>query len=217
MILSAISNATAGAASATDGAAIADDFDAFLRILTTQLRNQNPLEPLDTNEFTAQLVQFSQVEQSIKTNENLESVVQLAAAAAATNAVGFIGKTVSVQTTQAVLSDGAAAWQYDSEKASSDSTFTIRDAAGNIVWQGSREVVTGQGSFNWDGRDNDGNQVADGTYSLTIEARDSDGIAIAVGISSNARIDGVDFSGSEPVLMAGDTRILMSDVSRIFD
>ena len=217
MILSALSNATGGATSATDGAAIADDFDAFLRILTTQLQNQNPLEPLDTNEFTAQLVQFSQVEQSIKTNDNLEAVVQLAAAAAATNAVGFIGKTVSVQTTQAVLSDGNANWQYDSGKASSDATFTIRDAAGNIIWQGSREVVAGQGSFTWDGRDNDGNEADDGTYSLSIEARDSEGIVIPVGISSNARIDGVDFAGNEPVLMAGDTRILMSDISRIFD
>jgi len=139
MILDAISSSAGTSTAATDRAGIADNFDTFLQILTTQLKNQNPLEPLDTNEFTAQLVQFSQVEQQIKQNDNLEAIAKLSAATAATNAVGFIGKRVSVSTAQASLANGGATWHYDASAASDSALFTIRDSGGSIVWTGTQK------------------------------------------------------------------------------
>src|SRR5215212_11938506 len=81
--------------SAANNATLAKNFDTFLSILTTQLKNQNPLEPLDTNQFTQQLVQFSSVEQQLKTNEFLEALVQANANSINSNAVSYIGKTIS--------------------------------------------------------------------------------------------------------------------------
>src|SRR6476620_1092951 len=74
---------------------IANNFDQFLSLLTTQLKNQSPLDPLDTNQFTAQLVQFAGVEQQLKTNETLTSLLGLNSANTATAAVGFIGSTIT--------------------------------------------------------------------------------------------------------------------------
>ncbi|MFN0264548.1 flagellar hook assembly protein FlgD [Tepidamorphus sp. 3E244] len=215
MILDAISSAAGTSSAAKDRAGIADNFDTFLQILTTQLKNQNPLEPLDTNEFTAQLVQFSQVEQQIKQNENLEAITQLAAATAATNAVSFVGKRVSVSTTQSELTNGTANWQYSAAKDADAAKFTIRDSAGKVVWTGERDISKGDNNFTWDGRDAGGLKLTDGNYTLSVSAKDADGETVTVGIAAEAIIDGVDFSGEEPLLLAGDTTIPMSSVKRI--
>ena len=93
---------------------IAGNFDTFLQILTTQLKNQNPLDPLDTNEFTSQLVQFSSVEQQLKTNDFLEALLGLNESTYNVNsqAVSFIGKEVSTKTTAAEYKNGAATWVF---------------------------------------------------------------------------------------------------------
>lgn len=216
MILDAISSASGTSSASSDSVSIADDFDTFLQILTTQLQNQNPLEPLDTNEFTSQLVEFSQVEQQIKQNENLEAITQLAAAAAATNAVSFVGKRVSVETTLSDLTNGSAMWHYDADESTDTATFTIRNSDGEVVWNSERSLSEGDSEFVWDGRDNNGVEQPDGTYSLSIEAYGEDSSYIGVSISADTTIDGVDFSGDEPLLLAGDTTVSLATVKRIY-
>lgn len=216
MILDAISSAPTTGTAATDRAGIADNFDTFLQILTTQLKNQNPLEPLDTNEFTAQLVQFSQVEQQIKQNDNLESIAKLSAASAATNAVGFIGKRVEVSTTLADKTDGAAKWSYTAAEDAKAASFTIRDADGKVVWTGEQDISKGRNDFVWDGRNTDGVEQPDGKYTLSISATNADDKAIAVNVTTQTTIDGVDFNGEEPLLLAGDTAISLGAIKRIF-
>jgi flagellar basal-body rod modification protein FlgD len=173
------------------------------------------LEPLDTNEFTQQLVQFSEVEQAIKQTEQLEAIARVSAAAAATNAVSFIGKGVSVASSSTELSNGEAEWRFFAQDTASTATFTIRDSSDQIVWTGERSVTQGEGSFQWDGRNNNGQPVPGGNYSLTIDARDENNAAIGVDVVVDAVIDGVDFAGDEPVLMVGDLRILLSDVKSV--
>jgi flagellar basal-body rod modification protein FlgD len=215
MFLSAISNAGAAGTTVSDRQGIADNFDTFLTILTTQLQNQNPLEPLDTNEFTQQLVQFSEVEQAIKQTEQLEAIARVAAASAATNAVSFIGKAVSVASTTTTLSDGAANWSYESEASADAALFSIRDSSGQTVWTGERSLNQGRGTFAWDGRNNQGQTMPAGQYSLTIDARDQDNATISVDIEVDTIIDGVDFAGDEPVLMVGGQRIPLGDVKTV--
>src|SRR5690554_2489607 len=91
-------------------ATIAQNFDTFLSILTTQLRNQNPLEPLDTNQFTQQLVQFTGVEQQLKTNDFLEALLLNTQSTARSDAVSYIGKEISASGKTAELKDGGAYW-----------------------------------------------------------------------------------------------------------
>src|SRR3954468_24462730 len=111
-VTSAVTTPKADAASASglDKDTIAGNFQTFLTLLTTQLKNQNPLDPLDTNQFTSQLVQFAQVEQQLKQNDQLATLVSLQKTAQATAALEFVGKTVPVDGATAPLQNGTATW-----------------------------------------------------------------------------------------------------------
>src|SRR5437588_1860412 len=102
--------------SSTSGATLAGNFQSFLTLLTTQLKNQNPLDPLDTNQFTQQLVQFAGVEQQLKTNDQLTSLVSLQQTAQSTQALGFVGKTAVVDGATTKLTNSAATWNLGVEK-----------------------------------------------------------------------------------------------------
>ena len=199
--------------SSTSG--IADDFDTFLMLLLTQLENQNPLEPLDTNQFTEQLVQFAEVEQQIKQNENLELITSLNAALFSSSAVGFIGKTVTVETAQAELKNGEAKWDYAIDGQPASATFTIRDQDGAIVFSEDRPVINSVDSYTWNGRDLSGQTMPDGNYTVTIEPKDASGTPLNAVTSSTVTIDGVDFSDIEPVLKVGGQRIPLSLVTAV--
>jgi flagellar basal-body rod modification protein FlgD len=215
MAIDAISGLTAVGQASNDKSGIADNFDAFLSILTTQLQNQNPLDPLDTNQFTQQLVQFAGVEQSIKQNKNLESLIQMSAANTATAAAGFIGKKVMIQSATQTLADGKAEWSYYSSGAATGGTFTVRDETGNVVWKETKDIDAGRNAFVWNGRNNDGDKVQDGKYTLTVEGTDDNGDALNVSVEVAVTIDGVDFSGDEPVLLVGDQGVPLSQVRAV--
>ena len=209
-------NGTTTAASALTGsrASIADNFETFLTLLTTQLKNQNPLDPLDTNQFTSQLVQFTSVEQQLKTNEFLEAMVMSTVTGNNGQAVSYIGKTVTASGVRSELSGGSASWSFYADKAA-DMTVTVRDAAGNVVHTHRGSVAQGESAFRWDGVGTDGKAQPDGTYSISIDARDADGRLVSVSTQMQGLVTGVDFSGTEPVLMVGNARVNLSSVSSV--
>src|SRR6266550_2313559 len=139
------------ASTATTG--IADNFQTFLTLLTTQLQNQNPLDPLDTNQFTQQLVQFAGVEQQLKSNDQLKSLIEIEKSAQATQALVYVGNTVAV--------DGSKA-QFDTS-----ATITITSSTGQTAFTGSYTLKQGNSSFLWDGKGNDGVQWPAGTYTMS--------------------------------------------------
>src|SRR3954462_13752458 len=101
---------TSGSSTGTKSPGIADNFQTFLTLLTTQLQNQNPLDPLDTNQFTQQLVQFAGVEQQLKTNDQLATMLSLQQTAQSTQALPLVGKTATGDGSTALLANGAATW-----------------------------------------------------------------------------------------------------------
>ena len=123
---------TATGASSVSGALdkteIASNFTTFLQLLTTQLKNQNPLDPLDTNQFTQQLVEFAQVEQQMKSNDQLSSLVSLEKSAAATTALAYVGATVVVDGATAQLTAGTANWSLNVTKPSTATITSISPA-----------------------------------------------------------------------------------------
>jgi flagellar basal-body rod modification protein FlgD len=165
--------------SALDKTEIASNFTMFLQLLTTQLRNQNPLDPLDTNQFTQQLVQFAQVEQQMKSNDQLASLVSLEKSAQATTALAYVGATVVVDGATAQLAGGAASWNLNVTKPST-ATITIKDAIGQNVYTGTIAVNPGTLNFTWNGRGNDGRLWPDGSYTLTATAVDANKQAVAI-------------------------------------
>jgi flagellar hook assembly protein FlgD len=121
--------APAGAAKAKT--TLASNFDTFLTLLTTQLKNQDPLSPMDSSQFTQQLVQFSQVEQSINANQNLEKLITLTQARAGSDAVNYLGKTVTITDGTAGLKSGQALWGY-SLASDSAATRLVRSSLGAL-------------------------------------------------------------------------------------
>jgi flagellar basal-body rod modification protein FlgD len=211
-----VSAATAAqvAAQVNDKATIAGNFTTFLQLLTTQLKNQNPLEPLDTNQFTQQLTQFAQVEQQLKMNDQLASIVAMEQAAQSTLAMSFVGQTVAVdgQTTQLV--GGAAKWTFSVPKPA-NAEITITNSAGQTVYSTKYAMQIGQQAFNWDGKTNAGQQLPDGAYKMTITAKDTSGQSVAIPTEVQGTVDSVDLTKSPPVLTVGGQNFTVTQVKRI--
>lgn len=206
---------TLGQQSGTDRASIAEDFDTFLTLLTTQLKNQNPLDPLDMNQFTQQLVQFTEVEQSVKLNKNIEQMLQLTAATAINGAVGYIGKEVTTSGTTAQFRDGYASWTVTLAEDSPKTTFTVKNEDGIPVYTQTSAAPGGSAVFTWDGQTDTGVIAPEGSYTLSVIAEDGDGGTIEATTAASGIVDGVDMSGDEPVLLVSGWRVPLSDVISI--
>lgn len=216
-IVSAPANpATSSASTSTSKTSgIADNFQTFLTLLTTQLQNQNPLDPLDTNQFTQQLVQFAGVEQQLKTNDQLTSLVALQKTAQSTQALNFVGSTAVVDGSTATLKDGKAAWALGVSKPSSV-TITINNSVGQAVYSGSFSMNAGDHqAFQWDGRGNDGSQWPEGSYTLTATALDASGQSVAVSTEIQGVVQSADLSQDPPTLSIGDQSFTVDKVKKV--
>src|SRR6267142_3266341 len=202
---------TTTASTATTG--IADNFQTFLTLLTTQLQNQNPLDPLDTNQFTQQLVQFAGVEQQLKQNEQLKSLIAIEQSAQSTQALVYVGNTVAVDGSKAQF-DGSATWNIKAPK-DTDATVTITNAAGQTAYSGSYSLSQGNASFVWDGKGNDGTQWPPGAYTLTATGKDSSGKDVAISTEVQGIVDSVDLTASPPLLSIGGQTYTTNQVKRV--
>ena len=161
---------------------LASSYTTFLTLLTTQLKNQDPTSPLDTNQFTQQLVQMTGVQQQLLSNELLQKISDNSAAGAGgvASAVGLIGKTVSAASSTATLSGGKASWDYTLGAAATTSTATIKDASGVVKWTGPlSDLSSGQHTFSWDGKSGAGVAQPNGDYTLSVAASNAAGQDIA--------------------------------------
>ncbi|TNC12810.1 flagellar hook assembly protein FlgD [Methylobacterium terricola] len=213
--LTSLSAKTGNGTASSDASTIAGNFNQFLTLLTTQLQNQNPLDPLDTNQFTQQLVQFASVEQQLKTNDQLGSLITASKASAAATASGLIGKTVTADGATTSLADGSATWTLNPARAATKAVLTITDAKGNVVATQTKALAAGSQSFSWDGRASTGQLAAEGKYTLKVQALDATGAAVAVDTKISGAITSVDVTGAEPVLTIGDRTVALSSVEAI--
>jgi flagellar basal-body rod modification protein FlgD len=204
----------AGVSGTIDNTMIASNFTTFLQLLTTQLKNQNPLDPLDTNQFTQQLVQFAQVEQQMKSNDQLSSLVSLEKSAQASTALAYVGSTVVVDGSTTPLANGSATWSLNVSKPSS-ATIVIKDSTGQTAYSGTYGVNPGNQQFTWDGRGNDGKLWPDGNYTLTATALDANQQSIAISTEVQATVDSVDLTQSPPLLSVNGQNYTLDKIKRI--
>jgi flagellar basal-body rod modification protein FlgD len=202
---------TTTASTTTPG--IADNFQTFLTLLTTQLQNQNPLDPLDTNQFTQQLVQFAGVEQQLKSNDQLKSLIDIEKSAQATQALIYVGNTVAVDGSTQQF-DGSATWNL---KAAKDTTaaITITNSSGQTVYSGNFALNQGNGSFVWDGKGNDGTQWPAGAYKLTATGKDTTGKDVAIATEIQGVVDSVDLTATPALLSIGGQNYTTDQVRRV--
>ena len=199
----------------TDTQAIAGNFTQFLQLLTTQLRNQNPLDPMDTNQFTQQLVQFAGVEQQLKTNNRLDALLVASTASALSTASSFVGQTVTVDGKTTTLEEGKASWTLNPARAATQAVITIMDAEGNVVATKSTTLKAGSQTFTWDGRGSTNLTQPDGNYSIKVDALDATGKPVAVDTKFTGKVDSVDLDGGEPILVIGGQRVPVSSVKAL--
>jgi flagellar basal-body rod modification protein FlgD len=199
--------------SATSGA-VAQNFQAFLSLLTTQLKNQNPLEPLDTNQFTQQLVQFAQVEQQMTMNTSLESLIALQQATQTAAALGFLGSTVTVDGDTARLADGKASWSYTTTKPATV-TINVQNASGQVIYSENRTLNAGDHSFRWNGRDAQGKVMPAGDYKISVVAKDAAGQSVSVSTEVEGIVDGIDLTKSPAVLTINGSDYTLDKIRRV--
>ena len=194
---------------------IAGNFQTFLTLLTTQLQNQNPLDPLDTNQFTQQLVQFAGVEQQLKTNDSLQTLVTMQQTAQATQALEFVGKTAIVSGNTTALTSSKATWELNVPTTSTMS-ISIANSAGQTVYTGNFSANAGNNQpFAWNGQGNDGTQWPDGNYTLTATAQDSTGNSVAITSQVGGLVSAVDLTQSPPLLSINGQSYTISQVKAI--
>lgn len=193
-------------------AKLGGDFETFLTLLTTQLQMQDPLDPLDSNEFTNQLVQFTNVEQSIQSNQNLENIAALTAMNGLNASVGFIGKDAIVEQNGTSLENGVANWIYSLEGKSLETTISVTDDAGKIVYEQPGATEAGSHGFAWDGIDNNGNQLPDGIYRLNVKTLNDQDLPVPTQVFMRAIVKAVDFAGGDSFLDVGGFSVPMSNV-----
>lgn len=191
------------------------NLDSFLTLLTTQLKNQDPLDPLDTEKFTSQLVEFASVEQTIQTNKHLETLIGLQAAADRDGALAMIGRTVMIEGDKAANPGSGAAWSYDLPNGAASVRLTVVNETGQPVAQFAGDPKSGAHAFNWDGRQSDGSAAPKGVYKLIVTAKDAGGAAAPYTVQSATRVDGVLFTESGPALETGAGSIALSSVKRV--
>ena len=205
----------AAATTATDQTQLAGNFDTFLKLLTTQLQNQDPLSPMDSNQFTQQLVEFSQVEQQINTNTNLTTLINQGTSQSGAFAVNYLGKTVTVTNGNASLTNGVANWNYNLGTQAAQTTLTVTDANGNAVYSGPGLTAAGSNTFAWDGRSTNGTQVPDGVYTLQVAATAADGSTVTSSVSSKGVVSEVDMTSGTPKLIVGSMSLAVSDIAGV--
>ena len=198
--------------SAADQERLEEDLNKFLTLLVTQLQNQDPLDPMDTNEFTSQLVQFASVEQQIQQNANLEAVLRAERGGQAAAAVGYIGTLAEIDGNTLPLETGFAEASYTLGENAHETVITVRDVSGKIVHSTSGETAAGRHLFQWDGLDDAGEPLPDGAYTLEIAAVRQDGEPVAMIQSAFGRVDGTAVEGGTLMLLVGDLLVPVDHV-----
>lgn len=185
--------AAAAAPAAVNAAAskTSADFNMFLKLLTTQMQNQDPLDPMDTSEYTNQLVQFSQVEQTLQQTGTLKEILARLTTQDMAQAMGFIGREAQFASPISGLSGTEpATWGYSPARPVTSLVATITDSGGAVV--DVRTIAPGAaGRFAWDGRLANGTRAAPGAYALSLAGSDAAGGAVPVAVSSIGQVDEV--------------------------
>jgi flagellar basal-body rod modification protein FlgD len=212
---SSSSSSSASSANALASQQIAGNFQSFLTLLTTQLQNQNPLDPLDTNQFTQQLVEFAGVQQQLNTNDSLATLVSLQQATQSTEALSYVGKTAIVKGNTATMNSSVAVWAV-SVPSDSVMQVSIANSTGQTVFTGTYNVSAGnEQPFEWNGQGNDGTQWPDGNYTMTATAKDSSGNTVGVTTAVGGIVSSVDLTQSPPLLTIGSQTYTISQVESI--
>ncbi|HUA76762.1 MAG TPA: flagellar hook capping FlgD N-terminal domain-containing protein [Acetobacteraceae bacterium] len=212
------SSGTSGTSTSTSNDALAsltNNFNDFLNLLMTQLQNQDPTSPMDTNQFTSELVEFASVEQQINTNSALTQLISLTQTGEVMQSSSMVGEKVLLNSSTLPLQNGSASLQYTATSAE-PVAIAIYNGSGDLVYDTTQTSSVGTNTFTWNGESNSGTQMSDGPYYVAVEGANSDGSTTALPFSVEGTITGVQTSSSGVLdLELGATSLPYSSVQQV--
>lgn len=191
---------------------LANDFSQFLTLLTTQLQNQDPLDPMDSGEFTQQLVAFAGVEQQIQTNQNLEQLAALSQLNNLGNIANYLGYDALVEAPFGDHTTDGIKWQYSNSKAAEELKLQVLTEDNQVIFETDGKVGIGLHEFNWDGKNNSGSVAEPGNYQLKVVAKDAEGKALGSGVAVLETIKSVNTTTKVPTFEIGPNNVPQSDI-----
>jgi flagellar basal-body rod modification protein FlgD len=209
---------TAGSASSSTApnalTALSSNYTNFLNLLMTQLKNQDPSAPMDPNQFTSELVQFSGVEQQINTNSNLTSLIQIAQGSQVLQSSTIVGKTVDVTSSKLSLQNGTAAINF-TPPAAGPVTIDVLDSNGNAIRQDTVNATAGVNSWTWNGTDATGATRPDGAYTVVVTGSGGGAGTSAIPFSVVGTATGIQKSGTALQLELGKLQVDFSAIQSV--
>ena len=192
---------------------LSSNFSQFLKLLTTQMQNQDPMNPMDSSQFTQQLVEYSQVEQQLNTNTKLDNLTTLSMNSTLSLALGYVGKDITY-TSADMNFDGATpvSISYNLPTTATTSIANIVDSTGNTIDTFPVSGTSGTNNISWDGKQSDGTTAPSGTYSLQIVATDATGAAETVTTAVTGLVHGVENQNGVPNLLVGSRAVPLGNV-----
>jgi flagellar basal-body rod modification protein FlgD len=195
---------------------IAGDFDTFLQLLTTQLANQDPLSPMDSNQFTEQLVQFASVEQSVAINTKLDEILGLIDADKMGAGTGYLGKAVEADVSTLHLGrTGQASFAMSVDEVPAEVAVAVKNHKGETVATLAPAATSGRQTVVWDGRNDRGMRAPAGTYSVEVTAEDAQGGPLAVSTQLSGTVEAVENEGGALFLDVDGHRVALSDITAV--
>jgi flagellar basal-body rod modification protein FlgD len=179
------------------------------------LQNQDPLSPMDTTQFTQQLVQFSSVEQSIRQNQNLETLISFQKNAQSANAVSYIGKSVEMSGDKVGLVAGEGVVTYTLPEEANRTVINIYDKDGKLVKRLEGTNSRGQNAVEWNGRSDTGAQLPDGDYRVEVVPSDFAGRALRVNTALSGNVTDVHFVDGSTLLTVNGVRLPLSQLKAV--
>jgi flagellar basal-body rod modification protein FlgD len=209
--------ASAAAAAQTGSAATSSldgNFNDFLNMLMTQLQNQDPSSPMDTDTFTSELVQFSSVEQQIQTNTSLTNLIQLTQGSEVIQGSSMIGQQVTVQSTQIPLQNGTGTVNVTSPAAEKVS-ISITNSSGTDIFDTTVNAAAGNNTFTWNGTNNAGQTVPNGLYTMVATGSNVGGGTSTLPFTVTGTATGVISSGTTVDLQLGPLSVPFSSITSV--
>ena len=195
---------------------LVNSYETFMTLLAAQIENQDPLSPMDSTQFTQQLVQMTGVEQQLYTNDLLEQLVSNTGTGMS-DAVSVLGKEITADTAKATLTNGEAKWSYNLGKAAASVSIEVIDSNGKTVAVSApTNVGAGDQTFTWNGTDLGGVKRANGgEYTLRISPVDASGARITSKIFQRGVVTGVEQVAGQPVLSLAGAKVPWSAVTAV--
>lgn len=185
----------------------------FLKLLVSELQNQDPLNATSVTDFVNQMTSYATFTEQQATNTSMSSLASSFSSLVTLNSVNYIGHTVEAKTDTATLSNGSATYGYSLSSVASNVSISIKDSSGSTVWTGTGTGNAGSNSFTWDGKDSSGNQLSDGgQYTISVTATNAAGTSVLNYTTITGTVTGIDTSTSTPSLTVNGASVSAANI-----